>query len=197
MLEDFAARLLAEYDRTFIPLEEIGLRLILAAALAGILGFEREVKRRSAGLRTHMMVSLAAATFTIGALELLHWTDALEESPARVDPSRALEAITAGVAFLAAGTIISSRRGTRGLTTGAGMWLAGSIGLVSGIGLYAFALTATLVGLVILLVLGWLEKLTTKKLEEEGIDTSGGGEAERAADEGEARRDSGGGGGLP
>jgi len=157
MLEDIANLFLAELNRTTTPLSEIGLRLALAALLAGVLGFEREMAGRAAGLRTHMLVSLAAATFTIGALELLHWTDSLQESPAQVDPSRALEAITAGVAFLAAGTIIRSGRGTHGLTTGAGMWLAGSIGLVTGIGLYAFAIIATLIGLIILSIIRYLE----------------------------------------
>lgn len=165
MLEDIANLFVTELNRTTTPLSEIGLRLVLAAGLAGVLGFEREMAGRPAGLRTHMLVSLAAATFTIGALELLHWTDSLQESPAKVDPTRALEAITAGVAFLAAGTIIRSGRGTHGLTTGAGMWLAGSIGLVTGIGLYAFAIIATLIGLIILSILRHLEQMAKFKAD--------------------------------
>ena len=163
MLETVTDGLLAELTRTATPLSEIALRLALAAVLAGVIGFEREVTRHAAGLRTHMLVSLASATFTIGAIELLYWTDALQESPARVDPARALEAITAGVAFLAAGTIIRSGQGTKGLTTGAGMWLAGSIGLVTGIGLYAFAIITTLIGLIILSILRYLERLARIK----------------------------------
>lgn len=171
MLEDIANLFIAELTRTTIPLSEIALRLALAAALAGVLGFEREVAGRPAGLRTHMLVSLAAATFTIGALELLHWTDGLQESSAKVDPARALEAITAGVAFLAAGTIIRSGKNTHGLTTGAGMWLAGSIGLVTGIGLYAFAIIASLIGLIILSILRHLERLAKIKPEAEDEQT--------------------------
>lgn len=168
MLEDIANLFIAELTRTTTPLSEIGLRLTLAAFLAGLLGFEREMTGRPAGLRTHMLVSLAAATFTIGALELLHWSASLQESPAQVDPARALEAITAGVAFLAAGTIIRSGQGTHGLTTGAGMWLAGSIGLVTGIGLYAFAVIATLIGLIILSILRHLERLAKFKTDPAG-----------------------------
>ncbi len=171
MLEDIANVFIAELNRTVTPLSEIGLRLALAAVLAGVLGFEREMAGRSAGLRTHMLVSLAAATFTIGALELLHWTDSLQESPATVDPARALEAITAGVAFLAAGAIIRSGQNTQGLTTGAGMWLAGSIGLVSGIGLYAFAVIATVIGLIILSTVRYMEQMAKIKPEPKAEQT--------------------------
>ncbi|HKK30946.1 MAG TPA: MgtC/SapB family protein, partial [Alphaproteobacteria bacterium] len=105
MFEDIGMLITQEIGRTAIPLGEIALRLGLAALLAGILGLEREVRGRAAGLRTHMLVSLAAATFTVGALELLYWAEELDKGVAQIDPARALEAITAGVAFLAAGTI--------------------------------------------------------------------------------------------
>jgi len=163
MFEDIGMLITQEIGRTAIPLGEIALRLGLAALLAGILGLEREVRGRAAGLRTHMLVSLAAATFTVGALELLYWAEELDKGVAQIDPARALESITAGVAFLAAGTIIRSGERARGLTTGAGMWLAGSVGLVAGMGLYAFAVVATLIGLVVLHVLRWLEGLAETK----------------------------------
>ena len=76
----------------------------------------------------------------------------------RLDPIRLIEAVTAGVAFLAAGTIIFSRGKVKGLTTGAGMWLAGAIGLASGLGFWQIAGLATLLALVVLMVLHRIEK---------------------------------------
>jgi putative Mg2+ transporter-C (MgtC) family protein len=83
---------------------------------------------------THMLTALAAATFTIVALELALWAPGHN---ATGDPIRAIEAVTAGVAFLAAGTIIQAKTQVIGLTTGASMWLAGALGVACGTGMYA------------------------------------------------------------
>lgn len=91
-------------------------RLLLAAAAGAAVGFDRELKDRPAGLRTHMLTSLAAAVFTILTFEIY------QRSTSTADPVRIIEAVTAGVAFLAAGAIIQSRGGgVKGLTTGAAM----------------------------------------------------------------------------
>ena len=95
---------LLEPNRTFIPEAEIALRLVFATVLGGIIGFERELKHRSADLRTHMLTALAAAMFTVITFEILHDIDQTNASNA--DPIRMIEAVTAGVAFLAAGAII-------------------------------------------------------------------------------------------
>ena len=162
-----------EYGRTATPFAEIALRLFLAAGLAGVIGLERELKQRAAGLRTHMLIGLASATFTIAALELFHLLSAMETDTPNADPIRVMEAITAGVAFLAAGAVIRSGTNIKGLTTGAGMWLAGSIGLVAGLGLYGFAVLTALLGLFVLWILRMVERLTTKADDES--DSGGGG----------------------
>lgn len=97
---------------------DYGLRLIMATFLGAVIGFDRELKRRPAGLRTHMVLSLAAALFTVLTLELYAELGAQTKSGA--DPIRIIEAITVGVSFLAAGTIIRSGGHVEGLTTGAG-----------------------------------------------------------------------------
>ena len=91
-----------------IAFTEALLRLSVAMGLSGLIGFEREITGRAAGLRTHMLVGLAAALFTIIAFEMFAWVRQLEDSSG-ADPLRLLEAITAGVAFLAAGSIFEGR----------------------------------------------------------------------------------------
>jgi putative Mg2+ transporter-C (MgtC) family protein len=101
---------------------EIVLRLLLAAAAGAVIGVDRELKDRPAGLRTNMLVALAAAVFTILTFEIYH-----SLKNANSDPVRIIEAVTAGVAFLAAGSIIQSRGGVQGLTTGAALWMCGAL----------------------------------------------------------------------
>jgi putative Mg2+ transporter-C (MgtC) family protein len=132
-----------------LPLPVICLRLAGAALLCALIGFEREVEERPAGLRTHMLIGTAAAAF---ALVTLHLVEEFADRPdiIRMDPIRLVEAVTAGVAFLAAGMIILRRGEVRNLTTGAGMWLAASIGLAAGLGYWPVAGLAALLGLVII-----------------------------------------------
>jgi putative Mg2+ transporter-C (MgtC) family protein len=147
---------------TVTPVLEILLRLGLAAALGMLIGIDREVRRRPARLRTHMLVSLAAAVFTIITFELFYKVQALT-GVVRADPIRVIEAVTAGVAFLAAGTIIHARGKIQGLTTGASMWLAGATGLACGGGFYVIAgLTVALV-IPILVVLHKLEVMAERR----------------------------------
>lgn len=144
-------------SRTHIPEIEIFARLVLAIAFGAIIGVDRELRDHSAGLRTHMLTALAAALFTVVTLELLHTLDHGDKATS-ADPLRVIEAVTAGVAFLAAGAIIRSGRQVRGLTTGASMWLAGAVGLSCGGGYYTIAAMATGLTLVILTVLKWFER---------------------------------------
>lgn len=133
-------------------------RLLVAAVLGALIGLERELKERPAGLRTHMLVSTAAATFTIMTFEIYFEMVELGADIARLDPIRVIEAVTAGVAFLAAGAIIRSGSGNiKGLTTGATMWMAGAIGVASGAGFFSVAALATALVLVITIVLGRIE----------------------------------------
>lgn len=139
----------------------IVLRMLLAVLLGGVIGFEREYLARPAGMRTHVLVALAASTFAIVTLELL--ARAKAEGVTSTDPIRVIEAVTAGVAFLAAGTIIQSRGKVQGLTTGASLWLAGAIGVACGIGFYFIAVLATVFAFAVLTTLRWVEERMPKK----------------------------------
>ncbi len=132
-----------------LPLPIVSARLRGAALLCGLIGFEREAASlRSAGLRTHMTIGVAAATF---ALVTVHIVEMYADRPdtIRMDPLRLVEATTAGVTFLAAGMIFPSKGEVRNLTTGAGMWLAAAIGLAAGLGLWPIAVLAATLALLI------------------------------------------------
>lgn len=137
---------------TYTSFPVIVARLLLATIFGAAIGFEREWRNRPAGLRTHILVCVAAATFAILTIEISHAPQFVKDT-ARFDPIRVVEAVTAGVAFLAAGVVIFARGQVHGLTTGAGMWLAGAIGVSCGLGLWQVALLATLLALIVLGVL--------------------------------------------
>lgn len=134
---------------TYTSFPVIVARLLLAAIFGGAIGFEREWRNRPAGLRTHILVCVAAATFAILTMEIMH-APMFDKETARFDPIRVVEAVTAGVAFLAAGVVIFTKGEVHGLTTGAGMWLAGAIGVACGLGLWQVALLATVLALIVL-----------------------------------------------
>ncbi|HEY9549411.1 MAG TPA: MgtC/SapB family protein [Kiloniellaceae bacterium] len=142
--------------QTSTPLPEIVIRLSLAIVLGGAIGLDREFRQKAAGLRTHILVTLAAAIFTLITFEIYFEMAELTDNP-QSDAIRIIEAVTAGVAFLAAGTIIQSRGSVRGLTTGASMWLAGAVGVACGGGFYSIAFIGTVLALIVLYVLGKLE----------------------------------------
>lgn len=150
---------------------EVAFRLVLAAALAGLLGWDRESKDRPAGLRTYMLVALAAAVFTVLTFQIYEMVGRLSSNP-NSDPIRIIEAVTAGVAFLAAGTIIQGRDSVRGLTTGAGMWMAGALGVAAGSGQYVLALLAALLSFAILRFLQALQPVAAKPSGPTLIDES-------------------------
>lgn len=147
---------LAGHVFTTIPIWEVTMRLVMAAAFASVIGLDREAKDRPAGLRTHMLTALAAAVFTLLTLEMAY-DFARNKDLGSVDPSRVIQAVTAGVAFLAAGSIIQSGNKVHGLTTGAGMWMAGALGVACGSGYYLVAAIATVAAVVILKIVHRLE----------------------------------------
>ena len=149
-----------------IPPWEAFLRLLAAVVVGAVVGFDRELRNKPAGLRTHILVSLAAALFTLITFEL-HHAVVSSSSRATADPIRIIEAVTAGVAFLAAGAIIQSRGNVRGLTTGANMWLAGALGVACGAGDYTLAVFGSFFALIVLVVLGRLESLARKHKSDE------------------------------
>lgn len=137
------------FPQTQISYPIIFARFIGAILFGALIGFEREAQDRPAGLRTHILISLAAAVFAIISIEAVHMPG-LSDEQVRIDPLRVVEAVTAGVAFLAAGTIIFSKGEVHGLTTGAGMWLSGAVGLSLGFGHWIIAAGAAVAGLAVL-----------------------------------------------
>ncbi|KPQ08016.1 MAG: putative Mg2+ transporter-C (MgtC) family protein [Rhodobacteraceae bacterium HLUCCA12] len=133
-------------------------RLAMAVLLGGVIGFERAMHAQTAGLRTHILISLASCLFALLTFEI---RARFHEDGA--DPLRLIEAVTSGVAFLAAGSIIISGDRILGLTTGAGMWLAGAIGLACGIGALVLAVMATIIVLPVL----WMLRRLSHRIENE------------------------------
>jgi putative Mg2+ transporter-C (MgtC) family protein len=144
------------FPPTQIAYPVIFARFIGAIVFGAVIGLERERKDRPAGLKTHIMVSLAAALFAIISIESVHMPG-LDREAVRIDPLRVVEAVTAGVAFLAAGTIVLSKGEVKGLTTGASLWLSGAIGLALGFGHWMIGLFVTCAAFFVLYVLGRLE----------------------------------------
>ena len=155
---------------TSLPETVIALRLLLAACLGGAIGLDRERLERPAGLRTHMLTALAAAVFTVLTFEIYAGLLKSAGNSNNGDPIRIIEAVTAGVAFLAAGAIFRSKGDVHGLTTGAGMWLAGAIGVACGAGYFALAVMATLLAAFILAALRRLEQRLDLKPPGEGAE---------------------------
>lgn len=138
---------------------EVVARLAVALLLGGLLGFEREWHGKAAGLRTHMMVSLGAATFTIVAFGMYDRVIELAPSVARVDPLRVIDGIVGGIGFLGAGTIIQARGSVEGLTTAGSIWFVGAVGVACGGGQYVVAGIAVAMALLVLVGVGALERL--------------------------------------
>jgi putative Mg2+ transporter-C (MgtC) family protein len=128
----------------------VSVRLSLAVLLGALLGLERERERKAAGLRTHMLVALGAALFTVAPLE---------SGMSVADLSRVFQGVAAGIGFLGAGTILklSDEREIRGLTTAATIWLTGAVGVAVGLGRVWVAIFGTLMALTILFIIGYIE----------------------------------------
>lgn len=136
------------FVETHTPQHIILIRLLIAALLGGMIGYEREAHSLAAGLRTHILIATAAALFTMLTFEIYAATE-----QANPDPIRAIEAVTAGIAFLGAGAIFQQRGSVQGLTTGAGMWLAGALGVTVALGYYLIALVVAVLAVIVLAAL--------------------------------------------
>ncbi|HZC76071.1 MAG TPA: MgtC/SapB family protein [Gaiellaceae bacterium] len=134
----------AVFSSPTIGWAEVLLRLFVAAALGGAIGLEREIRERQAGLRTHLVVSVGAAVFTLVSAY------GFANFGARVDPTRIAAQIVSGIGFLGAGAIIRQGLSVRGLTTAASLWLVAAIGMAAGAGFWAGAVIATVGALVTL-----------------------------------------------
>lgn len=118
------------------------LRLVVAAGLGGAVGLERELRERQAGLRTHLVVCVGAALFTL--VSAYGFRDVVEQGRVVVDPTRIAAQIVSGIGFLGAGAIIRQGLSVKGLTTAATLWLVAAIGMAVGAGFYSGAIVATL-----------------------------------------------------
>jgi putative Mg2+ transporter-C (MgtC) family protein len=140
---------------------DVLVRLGVAAGLTGAIGLERELRERAAGLRTHMLVGVGSALFTI--VSAYGWSDFEFSTRSGVvfDPTRIAAQIVTGIGFLGAGAIIRQGLAVRGLTTAASLWIVAAIGMAVGAGYYSAALIATGIVLVGLGPFRWLEGATT------------------------------------
>ena len=145
--------------------ENLG-RLALAAALGGTIGFERELRDREAGLRTHMLVSLGSALFTIVSAYGFHEFLTSGDQVVRADPTRIAAQIVTGIGFLGAGAIMRGTRGetpVHGLTTASAIWVNAAVGMAVGAGYLMPAAITAGVTLLILAVLGPIERFFERR----------------------------------
>ncbi|MDB4349786.1 MgtC/SapB family protein [Omnitrophica bacterium] len=150
--------------------KEIIIRLLLAVAIGGVIGFERERHRRAAGLRTHILVCIGAALITLTSLYIAENYSGLNRN---CDPARVAAGIVMGIGFLGAGTIIRERASVMGLTTAASLWGVAGIGMALGCGFYKAAIFAATITFVTLLVLGVFARKYLGKKKEAQFDIEG------------------------
>ena len=117
------------------------LRIIIAAICGAIIGYERAIQRKSAGVRTHIVVAIASALFMI--VSKYGFADLLNMHDIALDPSRIAAQIVTGISFIGAGTILVRREQISGLTTAAGVWATSAIGMAIGAGMYSIGMLAT------------------------------------------------------
>jgi putative Mg2+ transporter-C (MgtC) family protein len=141
---------------------EMILRLVLAMVFGGAIGYIREIKKKAAGLRTHTLVCLGAALFTIVSIEMVRGVGG-------ADPSRIAASVVTGIGFIGAGTIFQSGNSVRGLTTAASIWVCAAIGLAVGSGLYYISTVATVLSIIVIQLLQMVEHKYLRENEREGL----------------------------
>ena len=140
---------------TSLGIGEVAARLLLATALGGVVGLDRELRRKPLGLRSFMLVALGAALFCLMVTELVAEFGGRENT--EIDPARIVQGVVIGIGFLGAGAIIQSRGDVIGGTTGATVWAVGGIGMACGFGLYLHAVLGTGLVMFILTVIGMVQ----------------------------------------
>ena len=134
---------------------QITLRLILSVVLSGLIGLERQIHRRAAGLRTHILVSLGSCLIMLTSLYVFD----IYYSRVALDPTRIAAGVITGIGFLGAGAIIREREGVRGLTTAASLWVVAGIGLAIGCGFYSGGVVTTFLAVIVLFFLKYIEAI--------------------------------------
>jgi putative Mg2+ transporter-C (MgtC) family protein len=143
---------------------QVLIRLTLSLILGGLIGLERQLHRRAAGLRTHILVCIGSCLIMLTSI----YISDIYKNISVVDPSRIAAGVITGIGFLGAGAIIREREkeSVKGLTTAASLWVVAAIGLASGCGFYSAALFTTFLALVTLFFLGYYEKnILIKKID--------------------------------
>ena len=153
----------------FVTTQEMLLRLVLALVLGAIIGLDRRLRGKPAGLRTMSLVSLGSATFTLVGVSAMFQLAAAEqaagiEAMVRLDTSRVIAGIVGGIGFLGAGAIIQSRGRVQGMTTASGIWMTAAIGVSVGLGQYALAFASTFLAYIVLVI---LRRQITNETDEE------------------------------
>lgn len=153
-------------------------RLLLASLLGALIGLEREIHGRTAGFRTHLLVSLGSALFVIVSINFYRVFGNFSGVVAvGVDPGRIAAQVVVGIGFIGAGAIIREKASVRGLTTAACLWVAASIGVACGAGLFMLSIVVTAVSLISLIALkrieGVLDRDTYAMLTVDSDDTEG------------------------
>jgi len=138
----------------FLQDNEIILKLVVAVVLGLVIGIERILAHKDAGMKTHALVSLGAATFVVISEMIAH----KYAITGGLDPSRMASQIIVGIGFLGAGSIILQNNKLLGLTTAGGLWVTASIGMAAGFGFYKLAILTTILVLLVLTVVYIFEK---------------------------------------
>jgi putative Mg2+ transporter-C (MgtC) family protein len=148
---------------------ELGIRMVLAVVLGGIIGIEREWSNHAAGFRTHILVCLGSAMIML--LSIYGFSQFVNEANVRMDPARLAAQVISGIGFLGAGAILRNGNMIKGLTTAASVWVVAAIGLSVGAGFYMGALLCTFLVLISLFVLNKWEKhlLRNRRYDEVAI----------------------------
>lgn len=140
---------------------QIIMRLILTVVLSGMIGLERQLHKRTAGLRTHILVSLGSCLIMLTSLYVFD----IYKEVAQLDPARIAAGVITGIGFLGAGTIIREKEGVRGLTTAASLWVVAGIGLAVGCGFKRAAIYTTVIAVVVLFFLRFAEDILEDKVK--------------------------------
>jgi len=149
---------------TRMPHTELMLRLLLAAGLGAAIGLEREYHRKPAGLRTNILIGLGAALFTIVSIQM---------GGPGATPDRITAQVVTGVGFLGGGAILRSGHTVHGMTTAATIWVNAAIGIAAGTGQFAMASEATAITLVVLALLGPVERYFERRAAHHNAGRSG------------------------
>lgn len=163
----WASRRTSRWLGRFTVMDGVSLQYVLpvlGALMAGaVVGFEREYRSRPAGLRTHMLVSLASALLMLAAVHQLKWMGDTPLETVRIDPVRMAHGVLTGVGFLCGGVIFQQGVSVHGLTTAASLWITSALGMLFGMALYDLAIAGAVLSVVVLSAARWLDRHMPQK----------------------------------